>query len=282
MDKQTDHRKNVAMITIGLILFLVDAYIALISNSRLYNMLSFIQNEFAREAAMWIIQFLFLSFIATVVNTAVNLVYKFFWFIKNRSMYYDGMWLNIHNKGNVKIGVVSIKQDFAELQVSGTNIPMQAGTTEPRRTSWYYIGSMLSPHGDLQDELVGCYIANRAGEKNKYGVHIFDKVTLSNGKPIVLKGEFGDILRKDQVDINSSDMTGEIYLYRMPDCIKKYIHCRGRNDRNFDYYKLSHLVELVKTDTETSQKLLREIRDTAFFKKLEELSAEETHCAPSV
>lgn len=281
-DKSVDHKKNIALITIGLVLFFVDAYIALISTSRLYELLNFIPNELAREAALWIIQFVFLSVIAEAANIAVNIVYKFIWLMKNRSIYYDGMWLNIHKKGNIKIGVVSIKQSYSELEVTGTNIPIQTGSAEPQRTTWYYIGSMLTPPGDMQDELIGCYIANRSREMNKYGVHIFDKVTLSGGKPSILKGEFGDILRKNQTHIDSSDMTGEIYLYRLPNCIKKYINCKGNNDRNFDYHKLSNLVELVKTDTETKSELLQKIRDTDFYKKLEALVAEREDSAVSV
>lgn len=277
MDRQTDHKKKIALTTIALLLFFMDAYMALVSNSGLYTLLGFIQNDLAREAAVWIVQYLFMGFSATVVYTFVNVVYTFIWRMKNRKNWYDGLWLHIHDKGNVRIGVVSIQQNFQELQVSGINVSVNADAADPQKTAWYYIGCVIEPSGAMQDELVGCYMANRTGERNKYGVHIFDRVERPDGFPEHLSGEFGDILR----DVSSesfkiSDKMGRIHMYRMPKCISSYIKCKGHDEKNFDYGKLSNILRLPEQPSGRDAKKIEEIRNTVFFKKLNSIMNSKT------
>lgn len=274
MDKQTDHKKNIALTTIALLLFFVDAYMALISNSGLDAFFGFIQNQLARDAAVWIVQYLFMAFSATVVYGAVACVYTWTWRIKNRKIWYDGLWLHIHDKGNVRIGVVSIRQNFSELEISGTNVSVGTDTTEFKKTAWYYIGSMIEPGGAMQDELVGCYMANRAGEKNKYGVHIFDRIERADGKPEHICGEFGDILRDvDNAAFEISDKMGKIHMYRMPKCISDYIKCKGHDEKNFDYGRLSNILQLSEQTSDYDAKKIAQIRNTEFFKKLNSIMA---------
>lgn len=269
MDKQTDHKKNIALTTVALILFFVDAYMALISDSGLYKLLDFIQNDLVREAAVWLVQYLFLGFSATVVYAAVAFVYTWLWRIKNKKIWYDGMWLHIHEKDNVRIGVVSIQQSFFDLQISGTNVSVNSDTTEVKKTAWYYIGSLIEPSGAMQDELVGCYMANRSGEKNKYGVHIFDRVERPHGIPEHICGEFGDILRDVSNDsFEISDKMGKIHMYRMPKCISSYIKCKGYDEKNFDYGRLGNILQLSEQTSDYDPKKIAQIRNTAFFKKL--------------
>lgn len=276
MDRQTDHEKNIALTTIALLLFFVDAYMALISNSGLYDMLNFIQNDLARDAALWIIQYLFMGFSATVVYAAVNFVYKFIWRKKNKKYWYDGMWLHIHEKGTVRIGVVSIRQNFLDLQVSGMNVSVNTDITELKKTAWYHIGCMIEPSGAMQDELVGCYMANRTGEKNKYGVHIFDRVERPNGKPVLLSGEFGDILRDvSNADFKVSDKMGRIYMFKMPKCISSYIKCKGYDEKNFDYGRLSNILNMDPPASKAEEKLHAEIRQTEFYKKLSSIACKQ-------
>ncbi len=269
MDKQTDHKKNIALTTIALLLFFMDAYMALIADSGLYDRLGFIQNDLARDAAVWIVQYLFMGFSATVVYAIVNYSYTLIWRLKNRKNWYDGLWLHIHDKGNVRIGVVSIQQDFQELQVSGMNVSVNTDAAELKKTAWYYIGSVIEPSGAMQDELVGCYMANRTGERNKYGVHIFDRVERPNGMPEHMCGEFGDILRDvSDTSFEISDKMGRIHMYRMPKCISAYIKCKGHDEKNFDYGKLSNILQLPEQPSGPDAKIIAEIRNTEFFKKL--------------
>ena len=277
MDKQTDHKKNIAITTIALLLFFVDAYMALISNSGLYDMLGFIQNQLARDAAMWIIQYLFMGFSASVVYAAINFLYRLTWRMKNKHIWYDGTWLHIHEKGNIKIGVVSIRQNFFDLEIHGTNIPINASDPGEKKTAWYYIGSMIEPSGSLQDELIGCYIANRSKEKNKYGVHIFHRVERAGGKPVRLKGVFGDILSDSATDTKElSDKMGNLYLFRLPGSIRKYIKYNGRDDKDFDFSRLSNILDDNNLSVMGTEKAA-EIRQTEFYKKLSSIvSRQET------
>lgn len=274
MDKQTDHKKQIALTTTGLLLLFMDAYMALLSNSGLYNFFGFIQNELARNTAVWIVQYLFMGFSAAAVYAAVAFVYTWTWRIKNKKIWYDGLWLHIHDKGNVRIGVVAIEQNFYDLQISGTNVSVNTDATEIKKTAWYYIGSMIEPSGAMQDELVGCYMANRTGEKNKYGVHIFDRVERSAGKPEHISGEFGDILRDvDNTSFEISDKMGRIHMYRMPKCIRDYIKCKGHDEKNFDYGRLSNILQLSEQTSDYDSKKIAEIRNTEFFKKLDGIMA---------
>mgnify|MGYP003423339491 FL=1 len=274
MDKQTDHKKQIALTTTGLLLLFMDAYMALLSNSGLYDFFGFIQNELARNTAVWIVQYLFMGFSAAAVYAAVAFVYTWTWRIKNKKIWYDGLWLHIHDKGNVRIGVVAIEQNFYDLQISGTNVSVNTEATEIKKTAWYYIGSMIEPSGAMQDELVGCYMANRTGEKNKYGVHIFDRVERSAGKPEHICGEFGDILRDvDNTSFEISDKMGRIHMYRMPKCIRDYIKCKGHDEKNFDYGRLSNILQLSEQTSDYDPKKIAEIRKTEFFKKLDSIMA---------
>lgn len=276
MDKQTDHKKNIALTTVALILFFVDAYMALISNSGLYKLLDFIQNDLVREAAVWLVQYLFLGFSATVVYAAVAFVYTWAWKIKNKKIWYDGLWLHIHEKGTVRFGVVSIRQSFCELQISGMNVSPYSPTEELKTTAWYYIGSTIEPSGAMQDELVGCYMANRSGEKNKYGVHIFDRVERPNGIPEHICGEFGDILRDVNADtFKISDKMGKIHMYRMPKCISTYIKCKGYDEKNFDYGRLSNILNIDAQTSGRDAKLIQAIQQTPFFQKLQSIQSKQ-------
>ena len=274
MDKQKDHKKQIALTTTGLLLLFMDAYMALLSNSGLYDFFAFIQNELARNTAVWIVQYLFMGFSAAAVYAVVAFVYTWTWRLKNKKIWYDGLWLHIHDKGNVRIGVVAIEQNFYDLQISGTNVSVNTDTTEIKKTAWYYIGSMIEPSGAMQDELVGCYMANRAGEKNKYGVHIFDRVERSAGMPEHICGEFGDILRDvNNTSFEVSDKMGKIHMYRMPKSIRDYIKCKGHDEKNFDYGRLSNILQLSERTSDYDPKKIAEIRKTAFFKKLDSIVA---------
>jgi hypothetical protein len=90
-----------------------------------------------------------------------------------------------------------------------------------------------------------------------------------NGIPEHICGEFGDILRDVNTDsFKISDKMGKIHMYRMPKCISAYIKCKGYDEKNFDYGRLSSILQLSEQTSDYDPKKIAQIRNTAFFKKL--------------
>jgi len=272
-----DHKKIITGLAITVVLTLVDVYLSVMTaDFNLAHLFAFIENEHLRIAVLALFQMALLGSSYGIVYFAISLVYKFFWKIKNSRLYLRGAWLHIHDKEDAKIGVVDIGQDFYDLTVTATNIKPRSNAPSEKQTTWYYIATAFSPNGSIEDKLVGCYLAHRKGERNKYGVHLF---TSSSGSPYptALEGNFGDIFKAEDKNVtNGRDRTGKLYLFRMPKCIKKYIKYVDAD--SFDDLRLSNILDtknLPEPRVTLLDRLLgrkpERIEDTEFCKKLREV-----------
>lgn len=218
--KKMDYKKRVSLTTVAIVLAFVDAYITVLSDAQLMGkILPVIQNEILRNFALWGIQFVLLGAFGSFVYLCVSSVYSLHWRIKNKSIWYNGTWYHIHDKKNVRVGKVKIKQKFYDLEVTAINYDAEKKKKE--KTTWRYIGHEL-PNGANGNSLIGCYSALRE-QHTKYGFHILSTVEENRwGTPVQLLGEFGDVLKlSEYYNENIFDKMGELHLYKITRSNKK-------------------------------------------------------------
>lgn len=285
-----NHKKNISHLAVVFVLLLVDIYLSALSKDfNLLNHLTFIENETLRVVALGGIQMVLFGSSYAIVYFVFLTAYSFWWKLKNKEYYLKGAWLHIHDKEDVKIGVVDIEQEFFDLSVNAINIAPRSIDPKKNQTTWHYIATDFHPEGSMEDRLVGCYLAHRMGERNKYGVHMFSDIP-SDRFPTALKGNFGDIFKiEDKKEATGLDRTGTLYMFKMPGCIKRFIGYKNRF--SFDANRLSDIIQYVNTSSETVaaaeeqkktsfidtvrekrvEKNKRRIKQTEFYKKLVEV-----------
>lgn len=157
----------------------------------------------------------------------------------------EGSWLHIHDKGNVRIGVVDIKQDFNEIIVNAENIQPQ--TSNERTTRWRYIGAEFTPDKNTDIKLMGCYFAQRNNHGSKQGIHLFREFHRENGIITRMSGEFGDALNIEvgHLPVTGEDQTGKIHLFRMTPELQQYL-----NYESIDTYEHSKLKWILQEKNE--------------------------------
>lgn len=169
------------------------------------------------------------------------------WIRNNQNLMLRGKWLHIHEKDNVRIGVVTIKQSFTTLDVQGYNVnPLDAGVKTVGKTNWNYMACRLFPTEMTGIEFFGTYAARRHGGQVKQGIHIFDTMQCdpATGRPIYLHGSFSDAFKisNDQVD-DINDGKGDIYLFRMTPVLEAFL-----KKNSIDDYNLRHILELSQKE----------------------------------
>lgn len=169
------------------------------------------------------------------------------WIKNNQNLMLRGKWLHIHEKGNVRIGVVTIKQSFTTLDVKGFNVnPLAQGVGNVGRTKWSYMACRLFPAEMTGIEFFGTYAARRHGGQVKQGIHIFDTMQLDaeTGIPVYLHGSFSDAFKisNEKVD-DINDGKGDIYLFRITPALDAFL-----KKNNIDDYNLRHILELTKKE----------------------------------
>lgn len=169
------------------------------------------------------------------------------WIKNNKQLMLRGKWLHIHEKGNVRTGIVTIKQRFTTLDVKGFNVnPLAPGVGNVGRTKWSYMACRLFPTEMTGIEFFGTYAARRHGGQVKQGIHIFDTMQLDEetGMPVYLHGSFSDAFKisNEKVD-DINDGKGDIYLFRMTPALDAFL-----KKNNIDDYNLRHILELSKKE----------------------------------
>lgn len=169
------------------------------------------------------------------------------WIRDNQNLMLRGKWLHIHEKDNVRIGVVTIKQSFTTLDVNGFNVnPLAIGAKNVGKTKWTYMACRLFPTEMTGIEFFGTYAARRHGGQVKQGIHIFDTMQIDEdtGRPVYLHGSFSDAFKisNEKVD-DINDGKGDIYLFRMTPALETFL-----KKNNIDDHNLRHILELSKKE----------------------------------
>ena len=230
----SEYRNEITLTTFAIVLVFLDVYLSLLADAELLaKLLAFITVDWLKDVVLWLAQFVIMGSFSAAVYKSVEWVVALRWRLSHREIWYDGVWLHIHEKGNVRIGFVDIKQNFYELDITGENYDIEQNTGVGGGTTWHYIGSEF-PADENGNALVSCYTALRKGQIKKYGLHMLEKKkSTADGMPEILKGTFGDALKiEDAKGITVSDRTGGLYLYRITKenrrVFEKYLKDRSR------------------------------------------------------
>lgn len=181
------------------------------------------------------------------------------WAAEHREMLLQGKWLHIHDKDNVRIGVVDIDQNFTQLKVKGFNInPLDPKISDKGRTKWSYITCKLYPRALTGIEFFGSYAARKANGTINQGVHIFHTMDVSSetGMPMYLNGNFCDSFRVGEQTVDDiNDRKGEIHLFRMTPALEKIIFTGS----GIDYARLGNILHEEELEDEPFHQMLSKI-----------------------
>lgn len=250
--------KNIFTSSAALMIFIVQAYVILIMNDVDLVGFEFINNNALRLVLQVVIQLIGFSFINIIIFCICYKFHQNRWIKKNKKIWFQGEWLHIHDKKNVRIGILTIKQRFSALEVKGAkNItPNVNGIENKPATSWNYISSTIDPEEMLGVKLLCSYIASNA-RKYKQGLHAFEEIQTGKDEfPYKMSGFFNDTLEGSEGNIqDASDNEGKIYLFKLTPELKKYICHGGSADMN----ALANILENPNLKTEEYCILLKEI-----------------------
>lgn len=181
------------------------------------------------------------------------------WAKNNKEMLLQGKWLHIHDKDNVRIGVVDIDQNFTQLKVKAFNInPLDPKISDKGRTKWSYITSKLYPRELTGIEFFGSYAARKADGTINQGVHIFHTMDVSSetGIPMYLNGHFCDSFRvSEQVVDDINNRKGEIHLFRMTPALEDLIFI----ENGVDYARLGNILKETSLEDEPFYRMLSKV-----------------------
>jgi len=251
------NHKKVFLVSSGIMLAILQLFIILISNGIDIVNFVFIKNAILRVIMQFSIQIMFFGFVSAIVYNIVFKLEEIIWIKCHRNWWLQGQWLHIHDKANVRIGVVNIKQQFSVIEVHGENIsPNQKTQMQLNKTKWDYIDTKF----DLTDkiEFVGNYTAMKSNDEQNYGVHIFNDVQLNkDGYPVSMHGKFGDAFKIQMANVEKikEDKAGEIYLFRLNDTLRRYLEC----DIGIDLIKLSNITSIPNLRGEKYVQTLEEV-----------------------
>lgn len=231
--------KGIFVISSALMIFLVQIYLIFISNG--VDILNFknIQNVVLRIVLQVIIQIIGFSFVNVLVFWIVFKVKEKIWIFKHKNMWFKGEWLHIHDKKNVRIGKVTIKQKFFKIEADASNLSPNI-SNNTKITNWYYQSSQLYPKGLPGIEFVGSYVADdQENETYKLGIHIFDSMSCINGYPSKLTGRFSDTFKiYEEKAQDGVDKKGLIYFFKVTPRIRNCIY----DNNEINYEKLANIV----------------------------------------
>lgn len=250
--------KDIFTSSAAVMIFIVQIYIILITNGVDVFGFGFIKKDILRIIFQIITQLIGLTFI----NIGVfSFCYKFFekrWINKNKDIWFQGEWLHIHDKKNVRIGIFTIKQRFSCIEVKeARNItPNVNGISNKPTTTWNYISATINPKEMLGVKLLCSYIARN---KNKYkqGLHAFKEIQIGKDNfPYKMSGYFSDTLEGEEGEIRDvSDSNGMIHFFKISPEIKKYIY----NGKSVDMNALANILNISNLKTEEFCIMLKEV-----------------------
>lgn len=271
--------------TLGVMLFLAEFYSQLASRAitlggLVVQILHLPQGSVLSIFLDFLVDFLLFGGLSTVAYFSVKYISKLIWKIKNKHIYIAGDWLHIHDKINMRIGVVHIEQDFYNLEVDAENI--KPANENSKATKWHYIGSAFHPEQNAQIQLMGCYFGQRTGDASKQGVHLFRIFEREGNKVWKMTGEFGDALSvlPNQTVVEAADRTGKILLFKMTPALKKYLNYSSVT--SYDHHALTWILQEQNNENIQNEPFVKELRQiylkNALLERLAELTAQREPC----
>ncbi len=232
--------ENILNISMSLIIFLISILTELIFADSEIFYVKWIKNLTDNRFIITVSQLVINMVIFYVINRLIYLsVYRFAeykWHKENKPIVFRGQWLHIHDKpnGNVRVGVVTIRQSFSQLSVEGFNVsPKCEFIADSKKTTWDYIMAKIASTKGNHTELIGCYESIKSDRSSNQGIHIFNEFYRfgdADDYPIRMSGSFCNTFKVSNNTVNDiKDEKGTIHLFRMPPRIAEHIYKNPRH-----------------------------------------------------
>jgi len=239
MDKLDMDREyeSIYSLSAGWLLLSLNIYILFVSSGSDFLEFSFIRNPVTRLLIQALIQVVASIGVHILILLCVRKYKQNKWIKEHKHKYLQGEWLHIHDKDNVRIGMVTIKQSYDNIQVTdGYNVsPCNVGIKEKPLSKWSYCCAELYPSqlAGAGVEFLGCYVSSKPDSSFVLGVHNIDSIDHNDeGFPYIMSGQFLDTLkRQGNETIDIQDKAGAIYFFKMTPAIKKYLQAGTHHEQ---------------------------------------------------
>ena len=213
-------------------LTLVDLYCILFNNTVEEFFWGKIESIMVRKILQFVLYFLVFNLLYRIVLRGVCTYMEQRWIRHHKDLWIRGKWLHIHEKadGSIRIGVVTIQQNFYEIKVDAKNMsyPEEKGSVN---TNWEYHSAKLSEERGSYN-VIGCYEAIKDGiDQGNQGIHAL-KIRNRDGKgyPRELSGKFSDTFRKEKTggkSVDLGDHCGKLTLFWMTEKVENIVYPAG-------------------------------------------------------
>lgn len=253
------HYKKISNISIGIMFVILEAYLMLIlSGIDLFNF-SMIKDVFIQYVLQVIVQLGLFATMYTIIYNFVKLIYCEIWKRKNKNCWVKGIWLHIHVKNEIRVGMIEIKQNFNTINAEGHNItPKQKNNYLMRQTTWsYFLGKVVDDQ--TARDFIGCYSAQDVtNQSSKDGIHTLKISMNSSGYANKMEGGFRDTFKVNATGLEDiGNHAGQLFFFKLSKKCKKYLI-----DKNgFRYDLLFDLHENESFFDEPYVKKLKEVLD---------------------
>lgn len=177
-----------------------------------------IPSGFGQIVIQIIASFLTADLLYKLIHHLVTYKHCLDWRSANKNIWVKGLWLHIHDKKKVRVGVVDIDQDFYSIKVEGYNVSPKAYNMDESR--WRHLLGRIVQTGN-QYTIYGYYENKHGFDGTKGGMHEFDILNTKDDKyPMQMKGFFRDLINSKGQDIANS--VGEIFLFRLTEATPYY------------------------------------------------------------
>ncbi len=222
--------KDIFIASSAFTILVIQIYVLCITNGLDLVNFSWIENRILSVIVQVLVQIIGFGVINVFIFWCAFKVKERAWIKANKQMMLQGRWLHIHDKDNVRIGVVTIHQRFSAVDVKAFNIaPKAPGISDSGRTKWEYLNARIYPPELSGIEFFGCYVSRKKNGTINQGVHIFDTVDVdANGYPVRMMGSFCDTFRVAEEKVEDiQDRKGQIAMYKMTPALEKIIYGAG-------------------------------------------------------
>ncbi len=222
--------KDIFMASSALMILVMQLYVLCVANGWDPASFAWIENRALSIILQIVVQVIGFAGINVFIFWCVFKIKERAWICQNKHKMLQGQWLHIHDKDNVRIGIVTIHQRFSAVDVKAFNIaPKSDKIGDSGRTNWEYLNARIYPPELSGIEFFGCYVSRKKNGTINQGIHIFDTVDVdANGFPVRMTGSFCDTFRVAEEKVEDiQDRKGQITMYKITPALHKAIYGAG-------------------------------------------------------
>ncbi len=212
--------KSIFFATNTIFLIIFEIYIMLAFNG--INILNFesISNDTLRIILQILAQIISFSAIYAILHKIVFKIKSLIWIKQNKEIWLQGIWLHVHEKKDIRVGIVKIKQNFYEIEAQAQNINPSMVDND-KITDWYYSMARVSLN-EKDESFVGYYKTHKHDvSENNDGMHRLIVTSRKNGYPCIMRGNFYDTVHPNNNEYEIKDHCGKLTFFKpSKECLK--------------------------------------------------------------